>query len=135
MAVSHGLFFAHPHRLSIRVTHGDVEAKEQLEAIGRTQVWEGGIEARGKCDAATEARDAQEWSGRKGRNGEEPEAGDRDRSVRGASERRQGSAEAGVQARHEAISSEEIVEKTPGETLPGFVISVVLRLVSHRARA
>jgi hypothetical protein len=45
-------------------------------------------------DAPPEARNAEEWQGREGRNGEEPEASDRDRVVGSAEERSEGSTQA-----------------------------------------
>jgi len=95
------------------VTYGYSKTTELLEAIGPAQVWERGIQARGKRDAAAKEGHAQEWSGRQGRNGEEPQAGDRDRPVRSAREGREGAAKAYQQT----IGAKEIARletSTPG---------------------
>jgi len=54
---------------------------------------EGGWKNGGARDAAQEARHAEVWQGRKGRTGDEQEAGDRDWAFGSAQEGREGSAE------------------------------------------
>jgi hypothetical protein len=81
-------------------THeGDDDARTEIHAkkVGRTQIWARRIQVGRERDAAEEARNVEERTRRKGRHGQESQAGDRDRAVGSAREGCQGSARAGFQ--------------------------------------
>src|SRR5688572_2809365 len=67
--------------------------KEVRAQIRKSQVWARGEQDRRECNASPQEGHAQERAWWQGRDGEEPEAGDRDRPVRSAAEGRQGSAQ------------------------------------------
>src|SRR5579862_8166889 len=81
---------------SVRLASDEQEAKhgtkeiELAEEIERTQIRQESAEDRGKRDAAAQARHLEIRQRRKRRQGEEPQAGDRDRSFGGAQEGREG---------------------------------------------
>jgi hypothetical protein len=64
-----------------------------LEEEAHGTIWEGCCEKRGERGASGEERDIALWKRRKGRAGDEPEAGDRDWVVGSAQERRKSSRE------------------------------------------
>ena len=68
---------------------GNKEIVSSKEVVGE-KVQQGSQQDGGQRDAAQEARDAEVRPGRQGRNGEEPQAGNRDRAIGGAQERREG---------------------------------------------
>ena len=67
--------------------------KEVRAKIRKSEVWTRSEQDRRECNASPQEGHAEERPWRQGRNGEEPEAGDRDRSLRGAEERREGPAQ------------------------------------------
>ena len=71
----------------------DGDQKEVRAQIRKSGVRPRSEQERRKCDASPQEGHAQERPWGQGWDGEEPEAGDRDRSLRGAEEGRQGSAE------------------------------------------
>src|SRR5579883_1228906 len=64
------------------------------------------IEGREACHEAAQERQAEERPRRQGRHGEEPQAGDRDRSLRGPQEGQEG---AEAQERQEEVSEEKVL--------------------------
>ena len=71
----------------------DGDQKEVRAQIRKSEVRPRSEQERRECDASPQEGHAQERSWWQGWNGEEPEAGDRDRPVRGAKEGREGSSE------------------------------------------
>ena len=67
--------------------------KEVRRKIRKSEVWTRSEQDRRECNASPQEGHAQERPWRQGRNGEEPEAGDRDRSLGGAEEGREGPAQ------------------------------------------
>ena len=74
--------------------HGATDGRTQAQLVGSEEEWSevraGSIEARWKRDAPAQERNAEE---RERPEGEEPQAGDRDRALRSAREGREGSPE------------------------------------------
>jgi hypothetical protein len=79
-----------PLRFLGRSNHGTTEICEQ------SKIWKGGGQEREERDAPREKRHAEVRTRRKRRNGQEPEAGDCDRSFRSPQERRESPSQGSV---------------------------------------
>src|SRR6476661_6728384 len=74
---------------------GEKAVGRQKEKLEQEKVREGREQTRRERDAPTQARNAEERTRWKGRNGEEPQAGHRHRAFGGAQERGEGPAQEG----------------------------------------
>src|SRR4051812_19268506 len=68
--------------------------KERWAEIRRPQIQPRCKQECQECHASAQERNTQAWQERSWRYGEEPQAGDRDRTIRGTKKGRQGAAEA-----------------------------------------
>src|ERR671930_2490726 len=87
-----------------RRNHGCTKGWEKL---GTSEVWTWCEQERRERDAPTEARHAEARQVGTWRQGEEPQAGDRHRSLRGAEEGREGATQAELQP--QALIAESVV--------------------------
>ncbi len=89
----------------------DGDQKEVRAQIRKSEVRPRSEQECRECDASPQEGHAQEWACRQGREGEEPQAGHRDRAFRGPEEGREGSAE-------EQLAQDFLAQELPKGRIP-----------------